>query len=363
MISPVSRLQQLSGSNNFSMKKIYSILFFCVLLTFTCAQNKKYLIEELSLPDPVNSISYSGYNRIRLQDLRTDPDDFGIVKKGLSDRKAKVKFSPSLEDQLSQMFDKGISKSTAKDQELLFQLRDMNYLEVTIDIVQYGYFKYRGVLFGGKENQYQLLKKIDTTLVVFELDVTKQLKEQSLDYIRKTIFDAASSKPVDNRIYTIEDISNFDKIAKSQMPLYVNSKLTDGIYRNYSSFTQQIPDKPINEIEVNLGMINKVNYLDDNGKKKNAKSDSYAVIYQGKPYVLFEDVFYPMRKATDDYYFIARLNTKPIGEIQLTGTLIGGILGGAVGGLIAKGQTKLYEWQLDYFNGKYQIIREIKPQK
>ncbi len=43
--------------------------------------------------------------------------------------------------------------------------------------------------------------------------------------------------------------------------------------------------------------------------------------------------------------------------------MIGGPIGGGIGVLIASGKSKNYECQLDYFNGKYEIIREIKPQK
>ncbi|MCJ7935539.1 MAG: hypothetical protein MUW56_18425 [Chryseobacterium sp.] len=348
------------------MRNTFILLLF-LTITSVFAQSKKYLSEELSLPDPEQRISGSHYNNIKLQDVRNDPEDFGIVKKGLSDRKAKIKFSPSLEKQLSDMFHKGIEASSAKDQEMLIQLRDMNYLEVTIDMVQYGYFNFRALIFGGKENQYQLVKKIDTTMVLFKMDVTKELEKQSLDYLRKTVFEAASANPAENRMYTLEDIDQYDKIAKSQLPLYTHSKLVDGVYRNYTSFSKQIPDRPIDEIQVNQGMITKATYIDDKGKKKNAKSDSYAVVYQGKAFVMCEDELYPMRKTADDFYFISRINGSPTGERQfvfgITGGMIGGVVGGVVGALIAKGKKKLYECKLDYFNGQYEIIREITPQK
>ncbi|MGE8553074.1 MAG: hypothetical protein ACN6OB_03930 [Chryseobacterium jejuense] len=342
-------------------------LTLLLLLTVTSifAQSKKFIIEELNLPEPVQTIS--NYNKIKLQDIRIDPEDYGIVMKGVSDRKAKVKFSPSFEEQLSSMFDKGIEKSSARDQELLVQLRNLNYKEVTIDMVQYGYFNFRALIFGGKENQYQLLKKVDTTMVLFKMDVTKKLEEQSLDYLRKTVFETVSAAPVDNRMYTQEDINNYDKIAKSQLPLYTQSKLKDGVYMNYKSFSEQVPDKSIDEIQVNLGMIAKVNYIDDKGKKRNAKTDSYAVVNQGKAYILYEGELYPMRKTPEDFYFISKIYDRPTGERQLlfgiTGGMIGGPIGGVIGVLITKGKSKTYECQLDYFNGKYTIVREIKPQK
>ncbi|MDM1553443.1 MULTISPECIES: hypothetical protein [Chryseobacterium] len=348
------------------MRKSLALLLL-LIITSIFAQSKKFIIEELNLPHPAQTISNSNYNTIKLQDIRKDPEDYGIVMKGVSDRKAKVKFNPSFEDQLSRMFDKGIEKSSANDQELLIQLRNLNYREVTIDMVQYGYFNFRALIFGGKENQYQLLKKVDTTMVLFKMDVTKKLEEQSLDYLRKTVFETVSAAPVDNRIYTQEDINNFDKIAKSQLPLYTQPKLKDGVYMNYKSFSAQIPDKSIDEIQVNLGMVTKVTYLDDKGKKRNAKTDSYAVVTQGKAYIMYEGELYPMRKTSEDFYFISKIYERPTGERQLitgtTGAMIGGPIGGVIGVLIASGKSKTYECQLDYFNGKYEIIREIKPQK
>ncbi|WP_160136946.1 hypothetical protein [Chryseobacterium sp. c4a] len=343
------------------------ILLLSLTVTSLFAQSKKFIIEELNLPDPAQTIPNSNYNKIKLQDIRTDPEDYGIVMKGVSDRKAKVKFNPSFEEQLNKMFDKGIDKTSANDQELLVQLRSLNYKEVTIDMVQYGYFNLRALIFGGKENQYQLLKKIDTTMVLFKMDVTKKLEEQSLDYLHKTVFETVSAAPIDNRTYTQEDISNYDKIAKSQLPLYTQSKLKDGVYMNYRSFSAQVPDKPIDEILVNLGMITKVTYIDDKGKKRNAKTDSYAVINQGKAYIMYEGELYPMRKDSEDFYFISKIYDRPTGERQLisgtTGAMIGGPIGGVIGVLIASGKSKKYECQLDYFNGKYEIVREIKPQK
>ncbi|MBP2616186.1 hypothetical protein [Chryseobacterium jejuense] len=340
-------------------------LTLLLLLTITgiFAQSKKFIIEELNLPDPVQTISNSNYNRIKLQDIRIDPADYGGVMKGVSDRKAKVKFSPSFEDQLSSMFDKGIEKSSVGDQELLVQLRTLNYKEVTIDMVQYGYFNFRALIFGGKENQYQLLKKIDTTMVLFKMDVTKKLEEQSLDYLNKTIFETVSATSIDNKIYTQEDINNYDKIAKSQLPLYTQPKLKDGVYMNYKSFSAQVPDKPIDEIQVNLGMITKVVYVDDKGKKKNAKTESYAVVTQGKAYIMYEGELYPMRKTSEDFYFISKIYDRPTGERQLISGTTGAMIGGVIGVLIAGGKPKTYECQLDYFNGKYEIVREIKPQK
>ncbi|BAP30847.1 protein GrpE [Chryseobacterium sp. StRB126] len=348
------------------MRNILTLLLLLTVTT-TFAQSKKFIIEELNLSDPLQTIVNSNYNKIKLQDIRTNPDDYGIVMKGVSDRKAKVRFSPSFEEQLTKMFDKGIDKTSAKDQELLIQLRSLNYKEVTIDMVQYGYFNFRALIFGGKENQYQLIKKIDTTMVLFKMDVTKKLEEQSLDYLHKTVFDAVSAAPIDHKIYTQEDINNYDRIAKSQLPLYTQSKLKDGVYLNYKSFSTQVPDKSISEIQVNLGMITKVTYIDDKGKKRNAKTDSYAVVTQGKAYIMYEGELYPMRKTSEDFYFISKIYDRPTGERQLisgtTGAMIGGPIGGVIGVLIAGGKSKTYECQLDYFNGKYEIVREIKPQK
>lgn len=339
------------------------ILLLLLTVASLFAQSKKFIIEELNLPDPIQTISNSNYNKIKLQDIRIDPEDYGMVMKGVSDRKAKVKFSPGFEDQLTRMFDKGIEKSSAGDQELLVQLRSLNYKEVTIDMVQYGYFNFRALIFGGKENQYQLLKKIDTTMVLFKMDVTKKLEEQSLAYLHKTVFEAVSAAPIDHKIYTQEDINNYNKIAKSQLPLYTQPKLKDGVYMNYKSFSIQVPDKPINDIQVDLGMITKATYIDDKGKKRNVKTDSYAVVNQGKAYIMYEGELYPMRKGSEDFYFISKIYDRPTGERQLISGTTGAMIGGPIGVLIAKGKGKTYECQLDYFNGKYEIVREIKPQK
>jgi hypothetical protein len=348
------------------MRKILVFLLFLTIDTFF-AQSKKIIVEELNLPDPVQVISNSNYKKIKLQDIRTDIEDYGIVKKGLSDRKAKIVFSPSFEEQLSKMFEKGIDPLSAKDQELLFQLRDMNYLETTIDMVQYGYFKFRGLLFGGRDNQYQLVKKIDTTLVIFKVDVTKELEKQSLDYIQKSVFEAALENPIDQRMYTSDDIRNYDKIAKARLPLYSSPKLTDGIYKNYNSFSMQTPDKPIDEIHIDLGMITKATYIDDKGKKKNAKDDSYAIVNQGKAFIFCDGELYPMRRTTDDFYFIVKTDPSPKAEKHLrsanTGAIFGGVIGGAVGYLFTKNTMNRYECKLDYFNGKYEIVSEIKPLK
>src|SRR5689334_3925025 len=118
------------------MNKIYLVLAaLCIFCTATFAQRAT---EDYTITLPEQKISNSLYRNISYLDSRYDTSNMGIVQLGAFNRKArvipKVPFSMQLTTVLQAMTD-----SSAKDGELLFQLRQFNFAEITGAMSERGY--------------------------------------------------------------------------------------------------------------------------------------------------------------------------------------------------------------------------------
>jgi len=328
-------------------------IFFLIISASLFAQEHK---EDFELPAAEVKVANSRYNAIKLLDSRLDTTNLGIVQTGAFNRKAKVLAKKPLSDQFAGLLNSMIDQS-AGQAELLLQIRQLSFAEVTGATSEKGYFYFRANLYANKGGRYQILNTLDTVILLRSMDVTRGLLRNGSKIMMNFISDNLLKDPSDSVAYSYQQVLNIDQVEKRNIKLYTAVDLTDGLYATYNSFMNQTPDQ---QIRVEGGQINSggmVSVVDSNGKlKKVQASKAYAIVHQGKPFVLNRYGYYPLEKREDDFFFT--------GKAQVTasmGTLItASMFFGVIGSLIASDANATFEMKIDHLNGGFIQLKELK---
>lgn len=339
--------------------KILLLLTFCIT-SFIFAQKRT---EDFQISIPENRSIKSDFKTIKLIDARPDTTNVGIVQKGAFNAKALVIPTTPLANQFQNLLEKTISKDS-DNAELLLYLKQFYFAEVTGMMSEKGYCYFQAYLFSkNDEGRFQLRDEIDSVIVHSSMDVTKATMKKGSELVSNFIIKNVYSKNNKSDFYTYEQIKNYDNIAKQQFPLYSNDVLLDGVYTDFKAFREQkIADISLTNIKTtNDGSKAFKLYTNKNGKETEIrdKSDYYAIVYKGAPYV-YSTIDHAFAKMTKnkmvDFIFTAKAKTT-----AKTGNVIAAsAFFGIIGGLIASDASSEFEMKLDYLNGGFIPIKEIK---
>lgn len=354
------------------MKKISFIIAIAFSGLFysqsTSNDKKEQRTEDWNIPAPKEKISNSQYSKLIIKDLRANPTDFGFVQKGAFNKIAAIKPIIPINTQFINAFNAMIEPTQNKG-EIVLVIRDFNFYELTSSFSEVGKFTFTGFVFGGKEGQYQLLKMIDEKVEVSNMDVTKKMEADAGTTVLEVLKNAINTKPISDKIYTENDLNNFEEIAKESIPLYSTNAYTEGIYKDFKSFSVQTPDYQISEAKSqnSTGSL-KFFYIDKANVKTNARTN-FAVVYQGKTYINNGEYFTELSKKNNDFYFFGYI-PKPVS----TGKQIGVGLATAIGTALISGGTMIvsmfptkemvrYEFKMDFQNGRLIPLEEAPLEK
>lgn len=333
------------------MKKIFILqLIFLFAAAGIYAQNIEYL--ELSLPTA--KIPGCRYNKIQYLDSRPDTTYMGFVQTGFFNKKAKVVPKTPLSVQITRVFN-ALADTAGKSAKLLFQLRQFSFAEVTGSMSEKGYCYLRAGLYAYSAGKYQKIQSVDTVIVLkSSIDVTRALLRAGRDTIGGFMAANILHEPA-GPLYTLRDLLNIDSVEKSSMKLYNTAAFEDGLYLNYKSFMEQMPDKPIT---VDGGTVGDgaVKTTGKNGKpqKVNARN-IYAVVFKGQPYIVSRGEYYLLKKEKNDFFFTGKAQvTARTGDV-----VAASILFGVIGGLIAANADATFEMKIDHVNGEFIRLKEI----
>lgn len=336
------------------MKQSLGTLLILIFITFkSFSQDFKVYKIEPSL----TRISGSLYSSIKLVDSRVDTSNMGIVQKGPMNANVKVKTKIPLSRQLDGYMTSLID-SSAKEGELLLQLRHILFCETTTMYSETGYCYMKAILYAGKDVQtYSILSSIDTVILVKSLDVTRALLESGSNLLTEFIKNNLKKYPDDDASYSYDDILKLDSIEKRQLKLYNTDIFENGLYYSYNSFKNQKPDNQIIVTTKKDGTISSVKTTDGNNNLVKVKSDEvYAIVFNGKPYVETGYGFFPLFRSNDYFYFVGKV--KPITTNNQNNVFAAGMMFGLVGGLIAgaassSGSEENYFIIIDHSNGGF----------
>lgn len=322
--------------------------FLFILFTISAfSQNRK---EPFNITPTGQKVAGSLYNKIVLVDVRPDTVNMGFVQLGLLNAHADIVFKKPLQEQLSNLIGE-LSDSSSRTDTLFFQLRKFFFSEQTKSFSETGTFIFRATLYRWQNDHYLKINEVDTVMLIQAADVTKSLEQHAVREIVDFIQQNLLNKGVDPFTYSKTELSNPDSLEKAGILLYTTNKYTDGLYLTYKSFSEQLPDKAI-LVEEKNNKIKTVKIEDSSGKMIRIRSrDSYAIVYQGKPYAATSYDFYPLTKEKQDFYFTGKVKagTDPMAAYVF----------GLMGSLLSSTNYSTYEMKIDHLTGRFIRIRYI----
>lgn len=335
------------------MSKFLTVFIFSILYAACIyAQN----VEDFELSPPQAKLTGSLYHHFKYLDSRADSTNFGFVQTGFFNRKAKVITKTPLAEQLRQVFN-SFADTVGKIGEFVFQLRQLSFAEITGGVSEKGYFAIRAALYANRGGNYQKIQNIDTVLVLSSgIDVTKALLQKGRDTICGFLSTGMLRESA-GQFYSWHDLLNLDSLEKSHIKLYNATTYTDGLYLNYKSFMNQMPDGQIilDGGDLNYGTIKTTAA---NGKLQKVKAQKvYALVYKGQPYISSRGDYYPLKKEKDDFYFTGKVQTAN-GTAEIVAA---SVLFGAIGALIATASNTdaTFDIKIDHINGQFIKLREF----
>ncbi len=336
------------------MKTIALIVLALLGINISSAYSESTVEFEISIPRKIQKTPSSLYNSIELLDSRIDTTNLGVVQEGMFNSNAKVVAKTPLANQLKNIMPALIDQS-AKNGELLFQLRQCILAEITTATNETGYCFFKAELYAKVNNQYRKLASVDTVAVVSTTDVTNSLLRIGGRSFTLLISNNLLNEGKDSKLYSLNDVIKIDSVEKRSIPLYNTDKYIDGFYANYKSFSCQKPDKQIR----NKGEGDKLSFEivnPDNSTEKIDRDECYAVVHKGIPYIVTEYGYYPLTKSNDDFYFTGKAKVSANALAVSAGYLLFGV-GGAI---LASDADAVFEMKIDHNNGGFIRIKEVE---
>lgn len=336
------------------MRKIAVIPILLMLATSAFAQN---LVKfEITLAD--SAVSNSLYNSINVIDTRADRYSFGYVQTGAFNRIGKVVIEHDLNLSVKQILTSLLGPNSSSG-ELLLQLRQFDFAEVTGTLGEFGYCTIKADMYSRGGTGYKKINSLDTIIRLrSSLDVSNAILRSGSRQLTSFIKGSLFKKPIsDGRLYSNDDIMHIDSIEKRDIVLYNTISYTNGLYLTYQSFKNQVPDKQGLTVENDYVYPGYVKSPDEKGKFKDVKlKKTYAIVYKGTPYIVTEFGFYPLRKVNNDFTFTGMAKTPP----SAASLMMVSAMFGTVGALAASsGNEGTFEMRIDHQNGGIVKIREV----
>ncbi|MGJ1534300.1 hypothetical protein ACR784_04720 [Sphingobacterium multivorum] len=330
------------------MKRIVFLLFIILIKAVVVQAQQKTRAFLFTKPHKI--VQNAKYGKINLYDIREIKDNLGVIQVGMLNANRLLVADPSLEKQLQNQLEQMTSGHKA-DGELLMRLEKFCMAELTGAFTEKGFLDFRAILFAKESNgDYLQVARLDTSIVVKGMDVTKAALARASELVNNLIFDALTKNSDTTKSYSFTEIENYDYIQKKQLALYNATKLKDGLYLTYDEFAHQTPsggEAQLKDGDLYLGFFKE----DEKGKLKKIKpKDYYAVVHTGHPFISSQEQFYALSKEDNDFIFVG-----PVKETaSATNVVVASVLLGAIGGMLVSGpETNYYSQKLDYVNGSF----------
>ncbi len=341
------------------MKNYFKRLLFLFFLGSTAMISAQKQREEFSISMPTKKLDKSYYKTIKVLDRRVDTTFVGTVRKGLLNNPANLFAAQPLSEQFQNVLN-SLNGTNAENGTLILYLRHLSFAEAAV----HGYFYFQSFLFSKNEDgTYSLLDQVNHIIDhKAKSDVTKEILQKGSDFLIDFVAINASKKIQSGNHYTYEQIKDFEGIAKESITLFHSSELKDGVYNDYQSLKNQLPDKELTNVKFygNAPKIVRI-YETVDGKEKEIKKEGiYAIIYKGElyPYLSIENLFTKAEKKDNDYYFVGKIKADPNSP-----NIFPSYSYGSIGVSWTSRPIVPFEMKIDYFNGDFIPIKEAEAKR
>lgn len=331
---------------------LLSLLFFYSLEHAAAQKNNTAF--EIAVPSV--KVHNSNYNQFIFLDSRADSNAMGTVRTGMLNQSSRVITDQPIEEQIRAVF-KGLTDASAKTGTLLFQLRQLSFAEEDATFKEIGYCQLRAKLYRANGNKYEEISQLDTLMTFGGLDVTKRLLRGGSEMITKFIAGNLTAMPVNGSSVSYDEINHMDSIEKTGIKLYNVSTYKNGIYRDYNSFKDQKPDYVRMTCTLKNNALTVVSVNDMQGDQVSL-DHLYAVVYEGKPYIVTDYGNYPLRKEGNNFCFTG------ISKLEGNAATMFALFGIA-GALLTHDHATFgyFDIRMDHLNGVFLPYRQLPKEE
>ena len=345
-------------SKKYIMQKLLLPVLFCFSQTLY-GQKPEYIRLE---PADIK-IEKSIFSKAEVIDTRFDTVYMGFVQKGAFNRKAPIKLSQPMPDEITASVLHLIRGATKENETILINIRNFFLSELTAGLSESGTFIFKAGCYFKQDNKYNLMFSVDKKIVVRSgWDVTKKLLNTAQEEVGLLVQRAASFNINDvdtTNSYSYSDIQNIDETEKKLIPVYNVDLPQRGLYASFEDFKNNLP-ATTNFIEEVNKKTHKPSFFTmnaDSTKGKELSQKNYYAICNGTQlYVSTEYGLYPVTKKDYDFYFIGKAKETANTATVATASLMFGLLGGMLASIPEK--TK-FEFRIDHSTGKFLPVKKI----
>ncbi|MDO6435161.1 hypothetical protein Q4E93_31385 [Flavitalea sp. BT771] len=322
-----------------------------------------------ALSTPAMKVSHSLYRRMQFIDSRVDTSNLGIIAANAAFDKVVMPARP-LGEQFSQLLH-DMTDSTARDVELLLQLKRFSFFDLPTRFSHKGCSFIRAFLYVRSENSYQKLAVLDTLLeinygTIFKSSLRKRLFAASDSIFCRFIYNSLRLETGNTDYLGMDDIRDIDEIEKKSIPLYKLDSLPDGIYKDFAAFSSARPSYP--EFIAPMDGENVLEVLANTPAERNKNlehDDLYAFVRHGKIYLSTSYGYYPLVKKGTDFFYIGKIKVSGTNFASAGLFMIWTISQLAVGMPIAvafwnTSVKKTFLMKLDYLDGAFIPVAQKK---
>ena len=318
---------------------------FCFTLSICTNIFAQKHFSNFIMPEFLEKIPNSPYKAIRFIDSRLDTANASLSE---------------TQSQLTALLSSAIDNS-AKDGELLLQLRTLNFSEVMENDSRQGRGFLRAALYSNNSGRYQKIASIDTLFNMRgSIGATKGSLKSAGELIEDFVINNLFQRHIDSSYLELNDIDNINSIEKQKIPVYNDSIFIDGIYSTYQSFMNQIPDtaKQIAIVKMtDSETISSIKSIENGRNSKIHPKEVYAVVYKGVPFIATKYGFYKARKINGDLFFTGNILTNTeADDVAMAGVMMGGAASIASA---AMGQRNTFQMKIDYLNGNFIRLKHV----
>jgi len=337
-----------------------------ILLTFLCCYSRIIYAQkpEYIHLDPANfKIEKSIFSELEIVDTRFDTVYMGFVQKGALNRKAPIKLTQSMADEVKGSTSRLTTNATKGGETVLINIRNFFLSELTSAMSESGMFIFKAGCYLKTGYSYKFMFSIDTTIVIHAMDVTKKLlrtaNEQFGSFVQKAAsFDVREIND-NSSAYTLYDIQHIDETEKRSIPVYNVDLPQKGLYASFEVFKNNEPTETSFIEEVNKKTKEPVFYrkkLDGSRDNEISRKSFYAACDGSQLYISTEYGIYPVAKKGFDFYFTGKAKETSNTAAVATASLLFGLAGGMLASIPEK---TTFEFKIDHITGKFLPIKKI----